>query len=102
MIAGKRYYGEDMAEMEEARQFKDIATETLESSGATNIGDFVPVINLLGLSGLEKRLVVLQRKRDKILQDLIEQCRKSQRNQYKFRSRQKENHERRPVIAARN
>lgn len=81
MIAGKRYYGEDMAEMEEARQFKEILTETFELSGATNIGDFLPLMNLFGGSGgLEKRLVVLQRKRDKFMQDLIEQHRKQQRD----------------------
>ncbi|KAF3443537.1 hypothetical protein FNV43_RR13223 [Rhamnella rubrinervis] len=55
MIAGNRYYGEDMAEMKETRQFKEIVTETFELSGATNIGDFVPLINLLGRRGLEER-----------------------------------------------
>lgn len=80
MIAGKRYYGEDMAQMKEARQFKEIVTETFELSGATNIGDFVPVMNLLGLSGLEEKLVMLQRKRDKFMQDLIEQRRILRRN----------------------
>ncbi|TQD99233.1 hypothetical protein C1H46_015147 [Malus baccata] len=42
IIAGKRYYGEHMADLEEANWFKRIVTETFELSGATNIGDFVP------------------------------------------------------------
>ncbi|KAH7523695.1 hypothetical protein FEM48_Zijuj06G0039100 [Ziziphus jujuba var. spinosa] len=80
MIGGKRYYGEDMAEIEEARQFKEIVTETFELSGATNIGDFLPLMNFVGASDLEKRLVVLQRKRDQFMQDLIEEHRKLRRD----------------------
>ncbi|KAF3446587.1 hypothetical protein FNV43_RR11767 [Rhamnella rubrinervis] len=69
MIAGNRYYGEDMAEMKETRQFKEIVTETFELSGATNIGDFVPLINLLGRRGLEERLVI--KEKNKALIDVL-------------------------------
>jgi len=71
MIAGKRYYGEDLAELGEARQFKEIVRETFELSGATNIGDFVPALKWVGLNNIEKRLAILHRKRDEFVQDLI-------------------------------
>ncbi|CAN6721677.1 unnamed protein product [Malus baccata var. baccata] len=79
MIAGKRYYGEQTEKSEEAQLFKEIVIETFELSGATNIGDFMPVLKHLGVTGLEKKLVLLQKRRDKFMQNLIEEHRKLQR-----------------------
>ncbi|XP_058223396.1 cytochrome P450 81Q32-like isoform X2 [Rhododendron vialii] len=77
MIAGKRYYGDKMGGLEEeTRKFKEMVTETFLLGGATNIGDFVPVLNWFGLNGLDKRLKVLQHKRDTFMQDLIEKHRR--------------------------
>lgn len=78
MIAGKRYYGEDIAKSEEAMEFEQIVTESFQLSGVTNIGDFVPVLKHLGASRLEKKLVKLQKKREKFMQDLIQEHRKMQ------------------------
>ena len=80
MIAGKRYYGEDIAESisEEAKQFQQIVAETFQLSGAGNAADFLPVLNYVGVSKLEKKLIILQKKRDKFLQDLIDQHRQKQ------------------------
>ncbi|XP_031267282.1 cytochrome P450 81Q32-like [Pistacia vera] len=75
MIAGKRYYGENIAELEEAKKFKEILTETFRLSGATNIVDFLPFLKWAGSNKVEKSLVILQRKRDKFMQDLIEEHR---------------------------
>ncbi|CAI0464896.1 unnamed protein product [Linum tenue] len=79
MIAGKRYYtggagGEE--ELEEAKMFKEIVEETMELSGATNVGDFVPVLRWVGLNKGEKRLAALQGKRDGFMQKLIEERRR--------------------------
>uniref|UniRef100_A0A5B7BVS7 Isoflavone 2'-hydroxylase-like n=1 Tax=Davidia involucrata TaxID=16924 RepID=A0A5B7BVS7_DAVIN len=76
MIAGKRYYGDNIGELEETRKFKEIVTQTFQLSGATNIADFVPVLKWVGFNGIEKRLKVLQEKRDGFMQDLIEEHRK--------------------------
>ncbi|KAL4649509.1 hypothetical protein ACB092_01G018400 [Castanea dentata] len=76
MIAGKRYYEESVEELEETKKFKEIVMETSELSGSTNIGDFLPIFKWVGLSGLEKRLAILQGKRDKFMQDLIEELRR--------------------------
>lgn len=73
MNAGKRYYGENMAELEEAKKFKEMVAEAFELSGAMNIGDFVPVLKWAGFSGTEKRL---KQKRDQLMQDLIEDHRR--------------------------
>ncbi|CAN0905542.1 Cytochrome P450 81Q32 [Linum grandiflorum] len=76
MIAGKRYRGDSEVELEEARRFKEIVRETFELSGATNIGDFVPMMSWFGLNNkMVKRLEVLQLKRDGFMQKLIEERR---------------------------
>ncbi|KAF8410151.1 hypothetical protein HHK36_002673 [Tetracentron sinense] len=76
MIAGKRYYGENVAKLEEARKFKLIVEETFLIGGTTNAGDFLPVLNWVGFRGLERRLIKLQEKRDGFMQVLIEQHRR--------------------------
>ncbi|XVF64145.1 hypothetical protein PTKIN_Ptkin09bG0144200 [Pterospermum kingtungense] len=77
MIAGKRYcrdQGDE--ELEEERKFKEIVTETLQLSGATNIVDFLLVLKWFGLNKLEKKLAILHRKREGFMQNLIEERRK--------------------------
>jgi cytochrome P450 len=75
--------------LEEARKFKKIVMESFELSGATNIGDFLPVFKWVGSRGLEKRLVVLQGKRDKFMQDLIEEHRRRREGDPAFEERGK-------------
>ncbi|KAK6939676.1 Cytochrome P450 [Dillenia turbinata] len=81
MISGKRYYGENISgreEQDQVQRFREIVRETFEVSGATNVGDFVPIVNWFGFlnkKGLEKRLVVLQEKRDEFMQALIDEHR---------------------------
>ncbi|KAF8407789.1 hypothetical protein HHK36_006925 [Tetracentron sinense] len=77
MIAGKRYYGEKVSDMEEAKRFREIVEETFLISGVTNLGDFLPVMKWVGfINGLEKRFVRLQAKRDGLMQELIDQHRR--------------------------
>lgn len=72
MIAGKRYYGENVEEVEEARRFREIVTETLRLI-TSHIGDFVPLLRWLGAGGVEKGMVELQRKRNVFMQELVEE-----------------------------
>uniref|UniRef100_A0A5B6ZMB2 Uncharacterized protein n=1 Tax=Davidia involucrata TaxID=16924 RepID=A0A5B6ZMB2_DAVIN len=82
MMAGKRYYGDDenVAEVEEARRFREIVVETFQLAGATNMGDFLPILRWVGVRGLEKRLMRLQDKRNVFMQELIEEHRKGMGN----------------------
>ncbi|TYH65023.1 hypothetical protein ES332_D06G027700v1 [Gossypium tomentosum] len=78
LIAGKRYYGcEDVENMEEAERFREIQIEALELSSVTNFGDFIP---WLKSKKLEKRLMECGAKRDKFMQDLIEQYRRKMKS----------------------
>ncbi|KAK4481537.1 hypothetical protein RD792_012438 [Penstemon davidsonii] len=76
MIAGKRYYGENVEEVEEAKRFRKIVIDTFSLSG-TNMEDFLPVVKWLGVGGnFEKRLVELQKRRDEFMQELVEECKR--------------------------
>ncbi|KZV57289.1 isoflavone 2'-hydroxylase-like [Dorcoceras hygrometricum] len=80
MIAGKRYYGEKVEEVAQAKRFRDIVYETLRHGGASHLGDFLPVLRWLGVGGGEKRLAALQRRRDLFMQELVEECKERMRN----------------------
>ncbi|KAK0577538.1 hypothetical protein LWI29_034612 [Acer saccharum] len=72
MIAGKRYYGENAADLEEAKRFKEICAETFKLGGTTNIGDYLPWFKS---KELEKGYLECQRKRDEFMQGLVDQHR---------------------------
>lgn len=69
MITGRK-------EVPEARKFKEMVEENFRLSGATNIGDFMPILNLIGLNSIEKEMVKLNRKKDSSIQEMIELHRK--------------------------
>lgn len=78
MICGKRYFGGDNKELEEeGKRFRDMLEEMFILAGASNVGDYLPILSWLGVRGLEKKLIALQEKRDVFFQGLIEQLRKS-------------------------
>ncbi|PIA32985.1 hypothetical protein AQUCO_04200020v1 [Aquilegia coerulea] len=53
--------------------------DTFTLSGASYIGDFFPLLNLIGVGGFKKRLATLNGKKDKAMQDLIEERRSLRR-----------------------
>lgn len=74
MIAGKRYYGETAADLEEAARFREIQTETMRVGGKSNLGDYLPFIRWIGgQKRLENDMKEVQRKRDEFMQHLIEE-----------------------------
>ncbi|CAN4095345.1 unnamed protein product [Withania somnifera] len=69
MIAGKKYYcgsGE----------------ESFQVSGATNIGDFVPLLKWIGANKFEDQVKLLLEKRDKFMQDLIKEYKSNSEPDY--------------------
>ncbi|KAL5556878.1 hypothetical protein UlMin_039114 [Ulmus minor] len=75
MVAGKRYYGDDVTDEEEARRFKETMTEAFSYSGGANLGDFLPILNCIGWDGYEKKVKEISEKMDLILQGLIDEIR---------------------------
>ncbi|EXB59543.1 Isoflavone 2'-hydroxylase [Morus notabilis] len=76
MLTGKRYYGDEVSDEEEARLFRDIVKKASAYGGAANPGDFLPILNWFGSNSYEKRVRRLAKKTDAFLQGLIDQNRR--------------------------
>ncbi|PON46379.1 Cytochrome P450, E-class, group I [Trema orientale] len=74
MVAGKRYYGDGVTDVEEARQFRELMTELFENAGAGNPADFLPILNWIP-NGYGKKVERLAERSDLFLQRLIEEHR---------------------------
>ncbi|KAM7514379.1 hypothetical protein LguiA_003962 [Lonicera macranthoides] len=83
MVAGKRYFGAEVEDYEEAREFKDIIREFLELGAVSNLGDFISLLRLFDFQRLKKRALVLQRKSDLFLQGLVDEHRSKSRGKTK-------------------
>ncbi|KAL5707131.1 hypothetical protein ACHQM5_025218 [Ranunculus cassubicifolius] len=77
MIDGKRYYGEDVKELETGKEFQEIIKESFSISGASFIGDFFPVMKWSGGKRFEKKVLSLKARKDAYLQNLMDEKRKS-------------------------
>lgn len=76
MIAGRRCYGEEAADKDVARRFREMVEEMFAVSGASSLGDFLPVLRLVEKMTIERRLVRVQAKRDAFMQSFIDDHRK--------------------------
>ncbi|XP_059641212.1 cytochrome P450 81Q32-like [Cornus florida] len=76
MIAGKRYYGQDVpADFEEAKEFRELIKQVARYGGVSNSGDFLPVLRWIDYQNVEKNLMGLSKKMDAFLQGLIDEHR---------------------------
>ncbi|CBI33748.3 unnamed protein product, partial [Vitis vinifera] len=75
MVAGKRYYGEDV-EYTEAKRFREIISQLFVLVGASsNPADFLPILRWTGLGYHEKKLKNIMRETKAIMQGLIDEHR---------------------------
>ena len=75
MVAGKRYYGDDVEDEEEARRFRRIMKEAASYGGASNPGDFLPILNWIDGGDFKNKVVSLSKTFDEFLQGLIDEHR---------------------------
>ncbi|EHA8592227.1 putative Cytochrome P450 81E8 [Cocos nucifera] len=77
MIAGRRYYGAEAAEVaEEGWRFRQIIREAFVVSESSSLEDFLPWVRLLGWNSTEKRMMRLAREMDELFQEMVEERRK--------------------------
>ncbi|XP_010271770.1 PREDICTED: isoflavone 2'-hydroxylase-like [Nelumbo nucifera] len=99
MVAGKRYYGENVEEeSEKTRRLNDIVTETFYLSAATHIGDYMPALRWVGFNRLQERLMRLHQKRDEFMQELIEEHKKMKTDDSFISSSSSESGERKKTL----
>ncbi|KAL5821766.1 hypothetical protein ACOSQ3_023648 [Xanthoceras sorbifolium] len=75
MVAGKRYYGDDVEDEEEANRFRKIVKEAAAYGGASNPGDFLPILNWIDGGNFMNKVVSLSKRIDEFLQGLIDEHR---------------------------
>ena len=75
MVAGKRYYGVDVKEIEEARIFREILEEFFAYISMINVGDLIPMLQWVDITGFLKKLDRLSKKMDVFLQGLVDEHR---------------------------
>lgn len=92
MIAGKRFYGESVEDVEETVKFQEMVTDTFRLGGTTNISDFIPVLGSVMSRGYEKSLIELKEKRDWFMQRFIEENRRIASSESTSTSLSKENY----------
>ncbi|XP_021603753.2 cytochrome P450 81Q32 [Manihot esculenta] len=78
MVAGKRYYGEEVAgkDKAEAEQFREMIAEVFAYAGASYLGDFLPFLKWIDYQGFVKRMMRLAKRTDRFLQNLIDEHRR--------------------------
>ncbi|KAI8014844.1 Cytochrome P450 81Q32 [Camellia lanceoleosa] len=75
IVTGKRYFGDEVVDFEEAKRFREIIRQVLELSGASNPGDFLAFLRWIDFGNLEKKMLAVQKKMDVFLQGLIDERR---------------------------
>ncbi|XP_044469271.1 cytochrome P450 81Q32-like [Mangifera indica] len=79
MVAGKRYYGDEVEDEEEARGFRKTVKEAVSYAGVSNPGDFLPILNWIDGGDFQKKISRISKNVDGFLQGLIDEhrCKKS-------------------------
>ena len=79
MVAGKRYYGDEVSDEGEARRFRSIMKEAITSAGVANAADYLPLLRRFGGGGegYENKVRRLAKRTDAFLQGLIDEHRGS-------------------------
>ncbi|GFP96688.1 cytochrome p450 81d11 [Phtheirospermum japonicum] len=76
MVAGKRYFGNEKDNDEEAKHFRELIQEVFKYGGVSNPADFFPLLRWIDYKGFEKNLARLSGQMDAFLQRLIDEQRR--------------------------
>ncbi|XP_022985607.1 cytochrome P450 81E8-like [Cucurbita maxima] len=72
VVTGKRYFGEEVSNETEAREFRELMDEISRHGGASNWINFMPILKWIGFGEYEKSLAKLTKRADKFMQKLVE------------------------------
>ncbi|KAJ4842247.1 hypothetical protein Tsubulata_028699, partial [Turnera subulata] len=75
MVAGKRYYGEGLEQVEEGRRFREIMTEFVQCTEVSDPADIFPILKVFGFKGAEEKCMRVGKRLDEFLQGLIDRHR---------------------------
>ncbi|ERN20263.1 hypothetical protein AMTRI_Chr06g178380 [Amborella trichopoda] len=76
IVANKSYYGCGVEDLEVAKEFREVIDETFVLTGKLNLGDYIPFLRWIDLQGMTRLMKLLQRRRDRIMQGIVDEHRK--------------------------
>ncbi|KAK6115965.1 hypothetical protein DH2020_008234 [Rehmannia glutinosa] len=76
MICGKRYFGENVENLKESEVFRDIINETVRVVPDAQVVDFLPLMRWFGFGEVEKKMMLIQEKRDRFMQNVLQELRR--------------------------
>ncbi|KAB5547861.1 hypothetical protein DKX38_011267 [Salix brachista] len=80
MVAGKRYYGDGVTDEEEAQRFREIMREAVSFGGASNPGDFLPILNWIDGGKFVRTVTRLGQRMDMFLQGLVDEHKRKEKD----------------------
>ncbi|KAJ4777281.1 Cytochrome P450 [Rhynchospora pubera] len=75
LVAGKRFYGDKIEDVEETQKFREAVTGWFELSGAANVEDFIPLLRILDLQGVMKRMKWITEVMEEMVSKIIKEHR---------------------------
>ncbi|KAJ4803596.1 hypothetical protein LUZ62_016162 [Rhynchospora pubera] len=75
LIAGKRLYGDKIKDVKETQKFREAVTGWFELSGAANVEDFIPLLRILDLQGVMKKMKWVTEVMEETVQKIIKEHR---------------------------
>ncbi|XP_028084409.1 isoflavone 2'-hydroxylase-like isoform X2 [Camellia sinensis] len=75
MMMGKRFYGESVEDIEEAKIFQNLMREHFELVKKADPADLFPVLQCVDLFGTQKKMIANAENMDKFLQKLVDEHR---------------------------
>ncbi|KAJ1693388.1 hypothetical protein LUZ63_010086 [Rhynchospora breviuscula] len=75
LIAGKRFYGDKIEDVEETQKFREAVEGWFELSGAANAEDFMPLLRILDLQGVMKKMKRVTELNEEMAQKIIDEHR---------------------------
>ncbi|EYU36357.1 hypothetical protein MIMGU_mgv1a004790mg [Erythranthe guttata] len=75
MVCGRRFFGESVERSKEAEDFKDVINEISKVVPDAQVLDFLPFMKWFRFRDTETKMAVIQQKRDRFMQNILEQHR---------------------------
>ncbi|KAJ1693389.1 hypothetical protein LUZ63_010087 [Rhynchospora breviuscula] len=75
LIAGKRFYGDKIEDVEETQKFREAIKGWFELTGTANVEDFIPLLRILDLHGVMKKMKWVTELIEEMAQKIIEELR---------------------------
>ncbi|KAJ1691367.1 hypothetical protein LUZ63_015522 [Rhynchospora breviuscula] len=73
VIAGKRLCGDDIKDLEDMKQYREAIDGWFELSGAAKVEDFIPLMTMLDLNGVMKKMRHVTHVNEAMMQKLMEE-----------------------------